>query len=121
MTVPIIHPQMLSRLPGFFAAQVTIQGKSVVRDGYGQEIETWTDVSGWEEIKAAKAPLTANERQALRYTATDRVWHLLLAGAYPEITTSHRAAADTEVFDIDAVETDQTGSVTRLRVRQITI
>ena len=121
MTVPIIHSRMLSRLPGFFAAQVTIQGKSVVRDGYGQEIETWTDVSGWQGIRAAKAPLTANERQALRYTATDRVWHLLLAGAYPEITTSHRAVIGTDVFDIDAAETDQSGSVTRLRVRQITI
>lgn len=121
MTVPIIHSRMLSRLPGFFAAQVTIQGKSVVSDGYGEDIETWTDVSGWQEIKAAKAPLTASERQATKYTATDRVWHVLLAGPYPAITTSHRAVIGTDVFDIDAAETDQSGSVTRLRVRQITI
>lgn len=121
MTVAIVHPRLLSKLPGFFPASVAIQQKSATLDGYGQEVETWTNVTDLGDLSATKAPLTAMERQAAKYTATDQVWHVLLAGAYPEITTANRAVIDGDTFDIDAAETDQTGTVTRLRVRQITI
>lgn len=121
MTVAMIHPKLISRLSGFFPALVTIQAKTVALDDYGQETETWADVSGWQAITCAKSPLSASERQAAGYTATDRVWAVLLAGAYPTITTRNRATIDNETFDIDSVEVDQTGTLTRLRVRQITI
>lgn len=121
MTVAIVHPRMLSKLPGFFPASVAIQAKTATLDGYGQEVESWATVSDWSAIDATKAPLTAMERQAAKYTATDVAWHVLLAGPYPTITTAHRAVIDGDTFDIDASETDQTGSITRLRIRQITI
>jgi hypothetical protein len=121
VTVPIVHPRFVASVPvGFFPARCRIEAETTTYDDHGQEIETFAPVVDWEAIPAAKAPLSAEERAAARYTATDRVWHVLLRGAYPEITTAHRAVIGGETFDIDAAETDQSGSVTRLRVRQIT-
>lgn len=122
MTVPLVHPRLLSDIgrSGFFPSSCTVQAKTTSADAYGEEQETWVDVSGLQAIDCVKAPLSAMERQAAGYTATDRVWNVLLKGAYPQITTRHRSVVDGEVFDIDAVETDQTGTLTRLQVRQIT-
>jgi head-tail adaptor len=103
----------------YFPSLATIQAKTVTRAPSGQEIEAWADVGGLVGISAAKAPLTAIEQQAAGYTATDQAWHVLLKGAYPTITTRHRAVIDGVTHDIDAVETDQTGTVTRLRVRTV--
>jgi head-tail adaptor len=103
----------------YFPSLATIQAKTVTRAPSGQEIEAWADVGGLVGISAAKAPLTAIERQAAGYTATDQAWHVLLKGAYPTTTTRHRAVIDGVTHDIDAVETDQTSTVTRLRVRTV--
>lgn len=119
MTVAIVHPRLPLKLLGFFPALVTIQAKTIALDVYGQETETWADVSGWQSIKCAKAPLSASERQAAQFTVTDRAWSVLLAGSYPTITTRHRAVINVEMFDIDAVEVDQVGVLTRLRIRAI--
>ncbi len=121
MSAAIVSPRLLSGMAGFFPVLVKIQGKAGTDDPYGQPVETWADVVGWQEIRAAKASLSAMERQTAGYTATDRVWDILLRGAYPDITTAHRVVIDLEIFDIDAVETDQSGNVTRLRVSQTTI
>ncbi len=120
MSVALIHPRLTAANAQFFPLLATIQVKAVTSDPYGQDIETWPNVAELAEIPAAKAPLTAIERQAAGYTATDQAWHVLLAGAYPAITTRHRLSIDGVIYDIDAVEIDQTGSLTRLRVRQIT-
>lgn len=121
MTVAIVHPRLLARMPaGFFPVTVDVQAATETRDSFGEPIEAWANVSGLTGIDAVKAPLSASERQAAGYTATDKMWHVLLQGAYPTITTKHRIEIGAETFDIDATETDQTGSVTRLRVRQIT-
>ena len=117
MTVPVIHPRLLSKIGAFFPSTARIQAKTVVLDDYGQEQETWADVA---MMPAAKAPLSAEERQAAGYTATDRAWTVLLQGTIPLVTTRHRVRVDNETFDVDAVETDQTTNVTRLRVRQVT-
>lgn len=98
----------------------TIEAKAVALDAYGQEIESWAAVPGLQMLGCAKAALSAEERQAAHYTATDQAWHVLLAGAYPAITTVHRAVVDGEAFDIDAREIDQAGTITRLRVRLVT-
>jgi head-tail adaptor len=103
----------------YFPSLATIQAKTVTRAPSGQEIEAWADVVGLVAIPAAKAPLTAIERQAAGYTATDQAWHVLLKGAYPTITTRHRVVVDGAAYDIDAAETDQTSTVTRLRVRTV--
>jgi len=97
---------------------VRIEAKTVTQDDYGQEEVTWAAVVS---DVAFKTPLTANELQALNYTATDRVWSLFLADAYPQITTRHRAVIDgRDIYDIDAVEADQIRMHTRLQVRQVT-
>ncbi len=120
MSAAIVHPRFMASIPaGFFPLQATVQGKTVTQDAYGQEVETWASVAGLVSISAAKAPLTAMERQGAGYTATDVAWHVLLKGAYPTITTRHRLVIGAETFDIDASETDQMGVVTRLRVRQV--
>lgn len=122
MTVAIVHPRFLASVPdGFFRSSATIEEQAgTTLDAHGQPIAGWLPVAGLQALKAARAPLSAMERQAAGYTATDRVWHVLLKGAHPEITTAHRAVVDFEEFDIDAAETDQTQTVTRLRVRQVT-
>jgi hypothetical protein len=122
VTVPLVHPGLTASLgrSGFFPSSCTIEAATATSDGFGQEQETWEAVSGLQAIGCAKAPLSAIERQAAGYTATDRVWHVLLKGAYPQIATAHRAVVDGETYDIDAAETDQTGPLTRLRVRQVT-
>ena len=124
MTVPIVHPRFLDVVGvGFFPSLATIQVKSVTLDDYGQEVETWANVVGMVDVACAKAPPQglrgAIEQQRASYTTTDQIWEVLLQGAYPTITTRHRAVVDGATYDIDAVETDQTGTVTRLRVRTV--
>ena len=86
MSAAIVSPRLLSGMAGFFPVLVKIQGKAGTDDPYGQPVETWADVVGWQEIRAAKASLSAMERQTAGYTATDRVWDILLRGAYPDRT-----------------------------------
>ena len=121
MTAAIIHPRLLAATPaGFFPSRCTVEAKTVTLDAFGDGQEGWLSVPALVDVACAKAPLTAEELQAAGYTATDQVWNVLLAGGYPTITTAHRAVVDGEAFDIDAAETDQTGTVTRLRVRSVT-
>lgn len=123
MTVPVIHSRFVGLNTQFFPSQATIEAMTepAPTDEYGQPVEEWLPVSGLQAIAASRAPLSAQERQALNYTATDQAWTVLLAGAYPSITTRHRAVIDGDTFDIDAVETDQTGNLTRLRVRSVEV
>jgi hypothetical protein len=121
MTAAIVHPRFLATMPaGFFPSRCTIEAKTTTLDEFGGEQDAWLSVPAIADVACAKAPLTALERQAAGYTATDQAWHVLLPGAFPAITTVHRAVVDGETFDIDAAETDQTGTVTRLRVRSVT-
>lgn len=121
MTAAIVHPRFLASVPpGFWPSRCTIEGSTATRDAYGEPVEAWAGVAVLTAIPCAKAPLSAIERQGAGYTATDRVWNVLLQGAYPAITTNQRAVIDGEPFDIDAEETNQTGTVTRLRVRSVT-
>lgn len=121
MTVAIVHPRLMAAMPaGFFPSRCTVEAKTATLDEFGDQLVSWLPVPAIVDIACAKAPLTALERQAAGYTATDQVWHVLLSGAYPTITTTHRAVVDSETFDIDGVETDQTATVTRLRVRSVT-
>lgn len=123
MTVPVMHPRFVGMNSQFFPSLATIEAKvePAPQDAYGQEIETWEPVLALTGIRCAKAPLSAQERQAANYTATDQAWHVLLAGAYPQVTTLHHAVIDGETFDIDASESDQTGTLTRLRVRTVEV
>jgi hypothetical protein len=122
VTVAIIHPRFLASVPaGFFPSECTIEGEGTpTQDEYGEETPDWDDVDGLVDIPCAKAPLSAIERQAAGYTARDQAWNVLLKGAFPQITTNHRAVIDGDTLDIDAAETDQTSTVTRLRVRSVT-
>lgn len=117
----LVHSRFVAKQAGFFPSLVTIQANTPTQDSYGQPVESWANVGAWVNLACAKAPLSAQERQANQYTATDQVWHALLRGAYPTITTAHRAVVDGTNYDIDAVETDQTGSLTRLRLRTVEV
>jgi head-tail adaptor len=121
MALPIVHPRFLAAVPaGFFPSRCTVQEQTgTTQDDHGQEVEVWTDVAGLTDIPCAKAPLSAIERQAAQLTVTDRAWSVLLKGAYPAITTAHRAIIDGTAFDIERAETDQTGTLTRLVVRSV--
>ena len=121
MAAPMIHPRFVAANRVFFPSLATIEAATTTQDSYGQPVETWAAVPTLTGIGAAKAPLSAQERQAAQFTATDQAWSVLLHGAYPEITTRHRAVIDGAVHDIDAVETDQTGSLTRIRVRTVEV
>lgn len=121
MTAAIIHPRFMAAMPaGFFPSRCTIEARTATLDQFGDEQVSWLSVPAVVDVPCVKAPLNAMERQAAGYTATDQAWHVLLSGAYPAITTAQRAVVDGGTFDIDAVETDQTGTVTRLRVRSVT-
>lgn len=121
MTAAIVSPRFASAIgAGFFPSRCTIDAKTVTADAYGEEVEVWASVGSVVDVACAKAPLSAIERQAGGFTATDQVWNVLLQGAYPAITTRHRAIVDGVAYDIDAAETDQTGSLTKLRVRSVT-
>lgn len=125
MTTPLLHPRAIPGLKraGFFRSTCAILGKlePAPLNDLGQPIDTYVALVAWAAIPCIKAPLSANERQAAQYTATDQAWFVLLDGYYPGITTAHRAVVDGESFDIDAVEHDQTGNLTRLRVRSVEV
>lgn len=120
MTVAIVSPRFLASVPiGFFPSVCTIEERTATQDAYGEESLAWA-ADGIEDVPCAKAPLAAIERQVAGYTATDEAWHVLLKGAYPAVTSGDRAVVDGTPYDIDAAETDQTTTVTRLRVRSVT-
>jgi head-tail joining protein len=117
VSAPLIDPGMLDLMGDFFPSQARVEVKVTSQDpATGQEQEAWADVAG---AGAVKAPLSAEERQLAGYTATDQAWWVLFDRAMPWVTTRHRLSIDGTAYDIDAVETDQTGSLTRLRVRQV--
>jgi head-tail adaptor len=117
----LIHPGMLERLSRFFPLIATIEQRSVTQDEYGQAHESWTTLPAHEAIPCTRAPLSASERATLELQITTQAWHLLLRGAYPDITTEHRVVLSGEPYDILAVETDQTGTLTRLTVQRVSV
>lgn len=118
----MIHPRfarMISdRMAPLFPSLCAVEAKTVTADEFGQEVETWEVVAGMTLIPCAIAPLSAIERQAAGYTITDQVWHVLMTGDYPEITTRHRLLIDGVEYDIDGAEVALQGALTRLTVQR---
>lgn len=117
----LIHPRMLDRLGRFFPLLATVQQKTTMQDQFGQPVETWSDLARHVAIPCARAPLSATERQALQMTVTEQVWTVVLRGHYPLITAAHRLVIDGQPYDILAAESDQTRTLTRLRVRRVSV
>lgn len=119
--VAIIHPRMLSRLGRFFPLIATVERRTVTQDGFGQEIESWSPLPGHEAIRCVRAPLSAAERAALQMTVSTQAWTVLLQGAYPAVRPEDRLVIDGQDYDILAVETDQTATLTRLTVQRVSV
>lgn len=122
MARSILHPHLLRALtPGHFPNRCTIQARADDRDGAGQPDGAWSDVLGLANLPCADAPsgpTTEERRRGLTIVSTTRT--VLLAGHFPEITTTHRAVIDGVAYNILTAEPASTRALTRLVIERVT-
>lgn len=122
MAVDLLHARFTRMMPRqLFTSLLDVEVKTVTQDDAGQEVETWDVVNDHlRNVPCAFVPVTATgETQQQMFVSTANAWLVLLSGDYAEITTRHRVRIDDVAYDVDAVEVDGTGTLTRLRVSQI--
>lgn len=116
----LIDPRMLGRLADFYPDAVTIQANSPTRDADGQPIPSWSAVAGLADLPCAVGPVveTSIDRAESRrpaFTVSTRNRRISIAGAYPTITTAHRALVNgSDAYTIVGAEVDSHGMTTRL-------
>jgi len=116
----LIHPRFFEHLHALFPDRITFQRRSATtQDPYGEPVDTWSDILGYVNLPCAQAPLSAEERQALQMTVSERVWTILIPRYLPDITSADRAVLGGVAYDIISVESDQTHTLTRVRLREV--
>lgn len=111
---------------GLLSSLCTIQSPSGVFGPSGAPDGVWANVSGLVAIECQAAPVGIGsfdgpETNIPAEVMTRQPLHVLLDGYYPTITTKMRALVDAEDYDIEAVEHDSQGRMTRLLVMKASI
>jgi len=120
--MPLIHPHLLEHLEEtFFPSLATIQAVTLTQDSYGEPAEAWANLAGHVDIPCAIAPASARERASASMTVAETTHTTILAGEYLTVTPVHRAVVDGTVYDIVGVERDSHSTMTRLRLRIVSV
>lgn len=120
MSQSLISPELLTRLqPSFLTARCTIQGATITQDIEGDAASTWANGAGLVDIPCAIGRAGGTERRGAAFVTDVATHTILLAGYYPTITPAMRAVSGANTYDILAVTSDPTSTVTALDVRQV--
>lgn len=127
LSAPTVHPRLLDLAARFYPQTITVQRVSTVRDDYGQEVETWTDLVGHIDLEArvvTNGPGTGAGGWSGEIYANTGVYDIegltiSLRGFYPAIDTVDRVVYNGNIYPIQAVEVDAEGVTTRLRTRKV--
>lgn len=90
---------MTAGSPNKLRHQVTLQSRSTVNDGFGQEVDTWTDVATpFADIEPA---LGTSQESAEAQTSS--ITHLLTIRFRPSVTARMRVVYGARIFEIVSV------------------
>jgi hypothetical protein len=110
---------------GLLSSVCTIQQPSGTFGPSGAPDGNWANVSGLVNLDCQAAPagssFSGHELKLPAEVLTNQPLHVLLDGHYPTITTKMRALIDSVDHDIEAVEHDSQGRMTRLFVTRANI
>jgi len=113
---------------GLLSSSCTIQEPSGVFGPSGAPDGVWANVSGLVGLKCQASPvgmlfssMAGREMKIPADILSRQPLHILLDGNYPTITTKMRALVDGVDHDIESVEHDSQGRMTRLLVTRATI
>lgn len=113
----------LGGLATFFGRTCTIQENAPTRDAAGQPQDSWANLTGHVALPCRVAPVTALSRAARverdDMTVTTYSHVIILAGAYPAITTAHQAVIDGVNYQIVNVVRDSSLVATELQVEVV--
>lgn len=116
----LIHPRLLEKLRrDFFPQSCAIQQPVKTQSTSGQEVRTWEDVPGWNDIPCRVKAVGVGEHR-LPTEIYEEITHvILLAGVFNGLTSEMQATVDGIGYDILLPEQDSEGITTRLNVRLI--
>ncbi len=120
----IIDPTLfLGSLATFFDRACTIKEKTKVKEGAGERSEMLAALAAHTDLPCRIAPVTARSRPARAerpdMTVTTISHVIVLAGAYPLVTTDHVADVDGTAYQIINVLRDSELAVTELEVEVV--
>lgn len=108
---------------GLLSSTCTIQEPSGVFGASGAPDGVWVNVAGLIGLECQAAPVSllgsalgGTENKMPQEILSKQPLHVLLDGNYPTITTKMRAVIDSVDYDIESIEHDSQGRMTRLLV-----
>lgn len=123
----LVHPQMLAQLEqaGFFPSSVTFYAQGSGEDDYGRKDGSWTAVSALSAIacgvnRPSRSRGAPQEVRRADLTLTTATHEIVLAGAYPAVTTKMRAVVDGATYDVLSVVCDAQGASTVVMAELVT-
>lgn len=121
MTVPIVDTRLLSTEMSVLFGESTcdIQSATETRSGMGAVTSTWPGTTVNDDIPCVVSPAGGQEIERPGSTPVVADFVITLKGAYSAITKKMRAVVtgvNSGTYDIEAVETDPSGTMTQLLV-----
>lgn len=111
---PLVNPLLFRSLPNAFSRLLDIAHKTVTSDGFGDEEITYVSDPLMRGIRCYKEPVTGSEVRRADQTIVMQPFKLALAGYYPTILAEDAAIIEQTVYNIIAVDHDDTRSLTIL-------
>lgn len=123
----LVHPQMLAQLEqaGFFPSSATFYAQASGVDSYGRRNGSWAAVTALSDLACSvnRPSRSRGAPQEVRrddVTITTATHEIVLAGAYPAVTTKMRAVVDGVTYDVLSVVCDAQGASTVVMAELVT-
>lgn len=131
----LVHPGLLASMPQFFPSRCSVYAEAAERNPLGERIPVPTDAA----LPGTPGPIVenvrclitndpsmnqipnSNEERTSDATYSAKLFRVMLAGNYPQITEKMRAVVDGLAYDIRSVTVSGFNSHTELLVERITI
>lgn len=115
----MMDPRFLTEISKQWTKTCTIQRVTTTQTESGEEIPTWTNLTGHIGIACAIGPAGGREDRTAQLTTGVQMWQVLLAGYYPGILQKDRALISSVAYDIILSETGPEDGITRLTIRRV--
>jgi head-tail adaptor len=116
----VVHDLLLSRLGRFYPSTVNIQVRTAVTSASGEQTFTWANLAGHVSLVCWVASSGGQESKRADGTVAFTSHKIAIAGHYPTIVPTMRAASGGVTYDIEAVAHDSQGRTTSLQCQVVT-